>query len=95
MLARVERFDAAVERFLALRDAVLERAKLALALLFLRFRSLLVLDNLFFCLEKSFLLQGLCLSLRLAVHLGLPQRAPIRFGNPLREGCRSWRCAWR
>ena len=69
VLALVERIVSPVKRFLALHDAVLERAKLALALFLLRFRSLLVLDNLFFCLEKSFLLQGLCLSLRFADHL--------------------------
>ena len=45
MLARVERFDAAVERFLALRDAVLSGTHFAQTLLALGLRILLQLES--------------------------------------------------
>ena len=69
MLALVEGVVATVERLLALHDAVLEGAELALALLLLRLGRLLVLDDLFLCLEQRFLFERLCRALRIADHL--------------------------
>ena len=60
MLALVERVVAAVERLLALHDAVLENANLLFALRLLGLGGLLVLDDLLLGLEQGFLLEGLC-----------------------------------
>ena len=63
MLALVESVVAAIERFLALHHAVLERTNLVLTLLVLGLSGLLVLDDLLFSLEQSLFFEGLGLTL--------------------------------
>lgn len=58
MLALVKRVVAAIEGFLALHHAVLERTNLVLTLLVLGLSGLLVLDDLLFSLEQSLFLRS-------------------------------------
>ncbi len=61
--ALVESVVAAIEGFLALHHAVLERTNLVLTLLVLGLSGLLVLDDLLFSLEQSLFFEGLGLTL--------------------------------
>ena len=66
MLALIESVVAAIEGFLALHHAVLERTNLVLTLLVLGLGGLLVLDDLLFSLEQSLFFEGLGLTLCIA-----------------------------
>ena len=76
MLARVERFDAAVERFLALRDAVLSGTHFAQTLLALGLRILLQLESFVLRFDDGLAAQRFGLSFRVVHHgFGLLRRS--------------------
>ena len=66
VFARIEGFDAAIERFLALVDAVLGVANLAHTLFVLGLSLLLHLDELVLCLNDRFATQRFSLTFRIA-----------------------------
>ena len=96
MLALVESVVAAIEGFLALHHAVLERTNLVLTLLVFGLGGLLILDDLLFSLEQSLFFEGLGLTLcitdqglslcvcRLDLFVGLVK-------TTLLGACRQWR----
>ena len=69
VLALIERLVATIETLFALHNAVLKRAKLALALLLLGLGGLLALDDLLLGLEQRLFLKGFCRPLGIADNL--------------------------